>query len=263
MTRQLGKTLTSIGESPDKRVQHRLITAQSRRPKHGLPVSLPRHYADDDDGVQADGKTYRIDTSLFFPHDVADETTVVDSLGQKLTLNIENIRGGGGQRRVSVYCPFWVVNTTEHALRYKQEGSKSFVSGTVRCPEANGPMKTDEPRTVRMPGLTPPAAALSQPTQTKHARKIYSGTPGGLASRQGRCDLPAEEIAELINISLPLEKLAELAFMFNFHEGLSIGSSNRRMCVQLGDGTGTTPPYQSDWSRGLSLESVGIPQMIR
>ena len=86
---------------------------------------------------------------------------------------------------------------------------------------------------------------------------------GGLASAPGRCELPSEEIAELIDISLPLEKLAELAFMFNFHEGLSLGSSNRRMCVQLGDGTGTTPLYQSDWSREFSRESVGIPQMVR
>ena len=42
-----------------------------------------------------DGKTYRVDSTAFFPSDVASETTVVDGLGQRLTLNIENLRGGG------------------------------------------------------------------------------------------------------------------------------------------------------------------------
>ena len=62
---------------------------------------------------------------------IATETTVVDSEGQRLVLRIDNNLGGGGQRRVTIYCPFWIVNTTEHALRYRQEGKSSYVSGTV------------------------------------------------------------------------------------------------------------------------------------
>jgi len=49
------------------------------------------------------GKTYKIDSAEYFPQDVDAETTVVDGVGQRLKLNIENIRGGGGQRRISVF----------------------------------------------------------------------------------------------------------------------------------------------------------------
>jgi hypothetical protein len=71
-----------------------------------------------------------VDATHFFP-DIVSETSVVNTVGQRLSLNIENIRGGGGQRRISLFCPFW-LNTTEHTLRYRQEEkSKAFVSGTV------------------------------------------------------------------------------------------------------------------------------------
>jgi hypothetical protein len=49
---------------------------------------------------------------MYTAADVANETTVVDGFGQRLTLNVENIRGGGGQRRISLFSPFWLVNTT-------------------------------------------------------------------------------------------------------------------------------------------------------
>ena len=54
-----------------------------------------------------DGKVHSVETNMYSPHDVAAETEVVDGIGQRLTLSIENIRGGGGQRRIAVYCPFW------------------------------------------------------------------------------------------------------------------------------------------------------------
>lgn len=49
-----------------------------------------------------DGKVHSVETNLYSPSDVAAETEVVDSIGQRLTLSIENIRGGGGQRRIAV-----------------------------------------------------------------------------------------------------------------------------------------------------------------
>ena len=62
-----------------------------------------------------DGKVHSVETMTYSANDVATETSVVDGVGQRLTLSIENTRGGGGQRRVSLFCPFWIVNTTEHA----------------------------------------------------------------------------------------------------------------------------------------------------
>jgi hypothetical protein len=84
--------------------------------------------------------------------------------------------------------------------------------------------------------------------------------PGALATAPGRCDLPPDEVASLVDADLALEKLANLAFMFNFSEGmLSLG--NQKLCMQLWDGTGMTR-YASDWSQGFSLDSVGFSQVV-
>lgn len=73
---------------------------------------------------------------------IASEMTVVDNANQRLVLRIDNVLGGGGHRRVTVYCPFWIINTTDHALRYKQEGKSSYVSGTV-TEGKNGSLQVD------------------------------------------------------------------------------------------------------------------------
>lgn len=192
---------------------------------------------------------------------MAESTTVVDGIGQKLTLKIDNIRGGGGQRRISVYCPYWILNTTELPLRYKQENSKIFVSGTVHSPDRDGsnPMfsnnisdgKKRVPRNRQSNDRT---------DELNETRPIFSGTPGALAAQSGVSRLPRDELAELLDAELPLNRMGNLAFMFNFHDVLGMAVS--RFCVQLGDGTGTTR-YQSDWSKGLALDPVGIPQVAK
>jgi len=203
-------------------------------------------------GIQeVDGKTYKVDSATFFPQDVDAETTVVDSVGQRLTLNIENVQGGGGQRRISVFCPFWIVNTTEHALRYKQEGSKSFVSGTV-FPTKDGSAPLSGGRSHAKYELDESLGPMEK------RDTIFSGMPGALATSPGRCDLAPDEIGKLIDENLSLENLSSLAFMFNFHEGLMY-MGNLRLCVQLSHGE----RYVSDWSRGISLDSVGISQIVR
>jgi hypothetical protein len=207
---------------------------------------------------RVDGKTYRVETTQFFPQDIAIETSVVDSVGQRLTLNIENVRGGGAQRRISVFCPFWIVNTTEHSLRYRQEKSKSFVSGTVLSPSKVGsaPLSGNRAKAKYI-------SALEEGSTNRRPLNdgtIFSGTPGALATSIGRSNLHSKEMAALIDKNIPLEKLATLAFMFNFHEGiLSLGY--QRLCVQLGHGSPDSR-YTSDWSRGFSLESVGFSQVV-
>lgn len=206
------------------------------------------------------GKTYKVNTSRFFPDDVVDETCVVDGLGQRLTLNIENARGGGGQRRIAIFCRFWILNTTEHCLRYKQEGSKLFVSGTVLSPVKNGSLPLSGGRA----HAKYDAQELPNPSRSLPLTKgtIFPGTPGALASFPGRCELPPDVVASLIDKDLPVDKIARLAFMFNFHEGAMVATGNQKLSVQLSDGTGMTS-YESDFSRGFSLDTVGIPQVIR
>lgn len=181
---------------------------------------------------------------------------IVDGLGQRLTLNIDNIRGGGGQRRISVFCRFWILNTTEHCLRYKQENSKLFVSGTVISPDKNGSLPLSGGRSRAK--YETPELGNSNPLNDE---TIFSGTPGALATYPGRCNLPPDQVAPLIDKHIPLEKIARLAFMFNFHDGTVMTIGHQKLCVQLGDGTGTTS-YESDWSKGFSLDTVGISQPL-
>ncbi len=165
-TKKIGKTLTAISDSPDRRGRGRLLMMQQPQtfssgevrsalptPASGKPLGLEvgaspwfdlvlfvfiRHQTkhivtDTTEGSfdVADGKVHAVESTNYVADDVATETTVVDSVGQRLTLRIENIRGGGGQRKITLFCPFWIVNTTEHSLRYSQEKGKSYVSGTV------------------------------------------------------------------------------------------------------------------------------------
>jgi hypothetical protein len=197
---------------------------------------------------------------VFYPSDVEAETSVVDGIGQRLTLSIENVRGGGGQRRISVYSPFWIVNTTEHSLRYRQEkGNTSFVSGTVSSPDRDGSTPLEGLR-AEVNYDAPHDIVDESDSGLIRKRTVFSGMAGALATAPGCCDLPPEDVVALVDAELPLETLARLAFMFNYNEGmLSLGS--QKLCVQLWDGTGLTH-YASDWSQGLSLDSVGFSQAL-
>ena len=85
---------------------------------------------------------------VFTIDDIATETTVLDHLGQKMNLCIENRLGGGGQRHITIYCPYWIVNTTEHALRYRQEKISAYVSGTKVSESQDGSRIVDLKRAV-------------------------------------------------------------------------------------------------------------------
>jgi hypothetical protein len=206
-----------------------------------------------------EGKTYRIDTAIFSPQDVAAETTVVDGIGQRVALNIENLRGGGGQRRLSVFCPFWIVNATEHCLRYKQENGTSFVSGTVSAPDRDGSILLSGGR-AHVNRERRPSDDSTETCRPMNEGTVFSGTPGALATSPGRCELPPEQVLSLLETDLPIDHLTKIAFMYNFNEGvLSMG--HQKLCVQLWDGTGATQ-YASDWSAGFSLDSVGISHVV-
>jgi hypothetical protein len=199
---------------------------------------------------------YRVDTAVFLPGDCASETVVVDRIGQKLTLQIENIRGGGGQRRISVSSPFWIVNSTEHALRYKQDNSSNFVSGTVISAEKDGSVPIDGGR----PGWQEPSHEEGEGIQALNTGTIFAGTPGALATSIGRTSLAPEQLSTIVDKNLPLDSMAKSAFMFNFHDAsISIGS--QKFSIQLYDGTGQSK-YRSAWSRGFSLASVGYSQVV-
>ena len=213
-----------------------------------------------------------VDSRSYTNEEIATETVVVDSVGQRLNLRIENVRGGGGQRRISLFCPFWIVNTTDHALRYKQDKSSQYVSGTVVSPEHDGSRPVDgskrskpAPRRVRFrkrgkrATTTRPISAPANPVATNQDT-VFGGTPGALANSPGRYSVSREELGSLLEKDLPLGKLASIAFMFNFHEDVLI-LGHQKLVVQLADGTGRSK-YTSDWSHGFSLDTIGVPQSV-
>jgi hypothetical protein len=58
--------------------------------------------------------------------------TLYDSVGQGLRLNIENKEGAGGQRHITVYCPYWIVNTSQYSFQIREEGGEELTAGSVR-----------------------------------------------------------------------------------------------------------------------------------
>lgn len=161
-----------------------------------------------------------------------------------------------------MYCPFWIVNNTEHALRYRQDKTKSFVSGTVISSERDGsrPVDGSNRNYQNLHKIQSARRNISQERVPMNTKTIFSGTHGSLATSPGVCELRPSELSELIEKDIPLQKLADLSFMFNFGDEVSIG--NAMLSVQLYDGTGQSN-YKSDWSRGVSLDSVGYYQIVR
>jgi hypothetical protein len=41
-------------------------------------------------------------------------------MGQKTVLHIKNELGPAGNRRITVFCPYWLVNLTQYSLLFKQ-----------------------------------------------------------------------------------------------------------------------------------------------
>ena len=148
------------------------------------------------------------------------------------------------------------MNSTEHSLRYKQDKSNQFVSGTVHSRDRDGSMPVDGGKA----GWIDAARTHSVEVQPLNRGTIFAGTPGALATSIGRCSLSPEEVASIVDKNMSLEQMAKVAFMFNIHEGaLSMGG--QKLCIQLFDGTEQSK-YQSDWSRGFSLASVGFSQVV-
>lgn len=58
-------------------------------------------------------------------NDVTEDVASIiltDTVGQRIRLHVENIVGGGGQRQLAIYCPYWIVNTSQYSFRITEEG---------------------------------------------------------------------------------------------------------------------------------------------
>jgi hypothetical protein len=134
------------------------------------------------------------------------------------------------------------------------------VAGTVLGPEKDGSKSVDggfRSRVDEEDYLTSESCFGSLDT-------IFSGQPGALSlvtRNSGSRTVKPELVAALISNDLPLQMLSQLAFMFNFHDVISLGGSPR-LCIQLCDTSDNRSRYVSDWSKGFGLESVGVTQIV-
>lgn len=186
-----------------------------------------------------------IEKTKFGPEDIASAIVVVDSVGQRLFLNIDNELGAGGQRNITISCPYWIVNTTEHPLRYKQENSSSLVCGSIQSPSRDGSKPVD-------------SSKRSSFSDRTFQNTIFPGKPGALYGAKNRFSL--QDYTELLCSDISIDKLARIAFMFNYRESYPFGGYNR-LSLQLVDPSWRSYRF-SEWSRGFSLDSIGVTQIV-
>eukprot|EP00985_Skeletonema_marinoi_P012126 scaffold5803_cov164-Skeletonema_marinoi.AAC.2 len=266
------KTLSTITKSKDNRGAERVTKLRQQNQQretnkrlHATRASVTNALGDDVENERPMNPNMAHIARLkdtFSLEDIATETTVVDSVGQRLTLLLDNVLGNGGQRHVTIYSPFWIVNTTEHSLRYKQEKALSYVSGTVWGADKDGSKPVDGSNRNESDD-TQDVSTTKNDTGLNLLKlnTIFPGTHGALKDLD-KLDNEASKpaiLAALISEDLPLAITSKLAFMFNFHEVLSLGGSPR-LCIQLADTT--TSRYTSAWSSGFGLESVGVTQIV-
>lgn len=102
-----------------------------RTSPQGILIHKPRHKGTDEATIA--GKMIKTFEGLIEGENEGEDTFVylTDTCGQRLRLNIENVEGGGGQRKIAVYCPYWIVNTSQYILRIRADGSQQLPAGTV------------------------------------------------------------------------------------------------------------------------------------
>jgi len=241
-------------------------------------------------------------------NEVAKSIVIVDTENQKLLLELHHQVGGAGQRRTTVYCPYWLVNNTNCLLTYLQEGKSTPPAGTLGAATAakatasattpvvspgGGPSDTP---TTSSPGPSggrpsnPPIAAFSGVGQFRPQRREDSPSKplpmqGAYHSQAGFSPLnisswnkkrhkqyPGEEglsqfhrkvkgglrtnttkMSTHFTDSYDLDELCDASFMFNFAEDTVLTLGQQRLKVKVND---------SGWSKGFSLDTVGVNQVL-
>ena len=108
------RTLYTMTESKDNRGAKRVGMIQTRNMKQKDTTTNRKGaqlgFSTENEMIESSGGGVLRRGDGYGLEDVATEFSVIDSLGQRLTLLIDNVLGSGGQRRVSIYSPFWIVS---------------------------------------------------------------------------------------------------------------------------------------------------------
>lgn len=196
-------------------------------------------------GLMEDDSTFQAEMSII----------LTDSSGQRLRLHIQNTVGGGGHRKLVVYCPYWIVNTSQYSLRLRNERSDTLPAGTF-SPNRDGIFSTYptfsglELGDIRKKPQRRPKNFNSLPIMEE---KVFLGRPGPLhLSRVKEIELDSP-LRNLLR-DLKFDQILELASLFNFIESSETNIlGNQKVTAQLEDST---------WSKGFTLESAGVNQVL-
>lgn len=211
---------------------------------------------------------------------------LTDTEGQKLRLHVENNEGAGGQKHIVVYCPYWIVNTSQYSYRIREEGEIDLPAGTQTLQkDGTRPIPSsissfpDESNLVSSRFSTPnvkPTQRNERRGSMGHSLPAMSGNAGSIMKKvdvvfpgcrgplhhadmrvknaDGVAGIPmTDPLCRLLN-ELSFEDILCLAYMFNFREDSTILNNGKKVKFQLED---------TDWSRSFSLESVGVNQVLQ
>jgi hypothetical protein len=221
---------------------------------------------------------HRGDLSLVsVPDEVAKSITLVDFENKKLVLGLNHQVGGAGQRRVTVYCPYWLVNMTNCFLVYRQEGKSSYPAGTIlkvnEPPAPTRPVVADRelstPYDERKASRSPPPdrepdrgredgsfIPMTGPGRSEKRHKQFPG-PQGLERFHDKVlaglRTNTASVSTRFTDSFDLLELCNASFMFNFGEDTVLVLGHRRLQIRVNE---------SAWSKGFSLDTVGVNQVI-
>lgn len=188
---------------------------------------------------------------------VITSIVLTDTVGQRLRLQIENKQGGGGHRNIVVYCPYWVVNTSQYAIRLREEGYKYLPAGTVTAQHDGTRPLTSTLHSIAGLDIGDELTFRSRRMSTHADRenvqsRVFPGRPGPLHSSRVREIPNNSDLRELLR-DLKLEEIVEMASMFNFRDDASKILGTRKVVAQLDD---------SSWSPTFTLESAGVNQVL-
>ncbi len=226
--------------------------------------------------------------------DAVTNIVLTDTVGQKLQLSIENSIGGRGHRHVSIYCPFWLINTSNHVLRFKQDGVRGFPAGTVSKlgdgsrlifsdDETYLSVKNDAATQAKHPPYRIDSFSsgfyegVDSPPQQHYkttSNHVFTGMPGPLrpmvpVSIRENNDpispvfsghgITASTPVALLKEELSLEELKQFACMFSFMDG---GDHDYRSMPNWGEKKLRVQVEDSMMSKAFSVDSIGMSQVL-
>lgn len=186
-------------------------------------------------------------TGLDSKQDIRTDQSIfmTDSVGQKIRLMVENKSVGSGQRHITVYAPYWIVNTSHHTLLLREINHHALPAGTI-TPPMNGESGMD-------------GSAVLYDLQNYfrlNSDMVYPGKPGAVQAVIDHCGL-GENIEDL-----PFDTIRRFAYIYSFREESSNIGDKCKVQFKLQDGGSGSSRDQTNWSDFYSLNSMGVNQTV-